>query len=250
MIPTACSGPNFSDTATLSKAPPETYIKGIILSIVSGIFFAMKQAQLPPGAYWIGDISYMDFLSDVVEPKDAQKDFHATNDFAFGSTAHGDGQYTDLNGNVYGVDGGIIGIAKYALGTEKENKDWLKDCLHLFTFTDPVSFKLDKGVFTITDGKQTVRIDTALADHEEEEEEECIVSKVTHDLKPGFTIAVEKNKYRDRTWFAVTFYKNERTHIPTKDLVQLAKKFLPRKHRKYLTGMAGNGVSGACWIDE
>jgi hypothetical protein len=139
-----------------------------------------EEVTFGPGVYWLGDICYV--LRDDIYDDVWGKQYHYEEgtfefegkEFAVAGTAYGDGAYRGSNGELYGVDAGVIGIVPDELvdpdkagtamySTELDVKKELKFLAH-------------KGVFLITvDGREII-IDTAHQDltelHEDVEGED------------------------------------------------------------------------------
>lgn len=118
------------------------------------------EVSLPAGRYYIGDICYV--LDDEVyygvwDNAGFAEGLYEANGgiFAVAMTAHGDGCYSDSNGNCYGVDAGNIGIV-----SENLCKKFFAG-LKIIEFKNKVTFACKLGKFTITDGDTNIVIDSS-----------------------------------------------------------------------------------------
>lgn len=123
----------------------------------------ITEANFPAGDYYIGDLCYV--LSDELYHGVWGDNFgydpgyitNGTISFAMESTAYGDGEYEDDEGNKYPVDAGIIGIAPVSILKDRQAPG------RYITFTEPVTFRgtgHGYGLFTITSGHRTITIET------------------------------------------------------------------------------------------
>lgn len=122
---------------------------------------------LPKGEYYIGDLCYVQKLSDVWD--DFCNEFFRVEhsevagvEFFAAGTAYGDGGYTGSDGIEYAVDAGLIGIisAKHLTA-----EDRAKDYVNVTKFDKPFNVSAEKGVFYF--GR--IVIDTMNEDSEDEE---------------------------------------------------------------------------------
>ena len=129
---------------------------------------------LPPGIYYVGDISYV--LSEeayhwwVDENQGEPGLYHYGNgSFVVDNTRYGDGMYKAAEGSSheklgnslfmgYGVDVGVIGIVSKDLITKPVSEGWQLGTLH--RFTRPGRFRSDDGRFEITSGRFRLVINT------------------------------------------------------------------------------------------
>jgi hypothetical protein len=130
---------------------------------------------MPAGEYWIGDLCYAmhnewtEFCDltikgrEVFDGKFALKDGR---EFVFFGTAYGDGEYPDTEGRTYCVDAGLIGAIKVDDITENERNTL--ELGHIVHFATDWKAEDANGVLFFGD----VRIDTAFAYDEEDEEYE------------------------------------------------------------------------------
>lgn len=111
-----------------------------------------SSAILPPGSYVIGDPCYMvpddewdgvltrsDFFEGQCHSSFQAETAHDGLVIAF-STKYGDGAYRGSDGNTYGVDAGLIGIAP------AECFDGVPSGCHLVEFHQPVECHAEDGV--------------------------------------------------------------------------------------------------------
>jgi hypothetical protein len=79
----------------------------------------MTETTPTPVDYWVGDLCYVmhdvwDEICNSVPFDNSEHEFELGDGrkFILFNTAYGDGEYTDQNGNRYGVDAGVIGAIK------------------------------------------------------------------------------------------------------------------------------------------
>ena len=134
-------------------------------------------ATFPAGEYYIGDLCYVmhddcDEVVDLMFPSEhSEVEGEITlsdgRKFFYGSTAYGDGSYSDNRGGEYPVDAGIIGIiaTKDISESDKESVD----CGAVYTFDEPFEVTAHAGLFTF----DNIVINTAYDDYYDEEDEYC-----------------------------------------------------------------------------
>ena len=127
-----------------------------------------------PVDYWVGDLCYVlhdvwDEVCDLVPFDNSEHEFELADGrkFILFSTAYGDGEYTDQNGNRYGVDAGVIGAIK--LADIRDPKPWLEGGkLHTFPAEiDGMDCFYEDGTIHI----YTVKIETGDSDYDDEGED-------------------------------------------------------------------------------
>jgi hypothetical protein len=132
-------------------------------------------AKFPAGTYYIGDLCYVmhnewvEVCNITIQDNALLEGAFNLSDgrrFFFGTTAYGDGEYPDNQGNLYGVDAGSIGIiaVKDISETDKENLEL--GSIH--TFNEGIIVSTDNGYFQFGN----VIIDTAYESENEDEDEE------------------------------------------------------------------------------
>lgn len=135
--------------------------------------YVHEQTSTQKGFY-IGDICYAldDDTYDTVwggaNYVDGKYDVNGYS-FIVGSTAYGDGEYTDQHGNVYGVDAGNIGIVPLELCTG-DSEDNLKHLGNVLYTTGVATFECENGIFDIATPNETIHIDTAGNTYDDDDE--------------------------------------------------------------------------------
>jgi hypothetical protein len=121
----------------------------------------MVKATFGKGKYFIGDICYA--LDDKIYDKiwGEQNKYEngcfeiksLNSKFAVASTYYGDGSYKGSDGNIYGVDAGVIGVVPSTLF----GKDKTLDGGKVINVKKELKFIADNGKFTfIIDGEKLV----------------------------------------------------------------------------------------------
>lgn len=131
----------------------------------------MKETIKSNTGFYVGDICYAlsDYNYDEIWGKNGYCDgkYSTPSGFAFAvaGTAYGDGEYSDQDGRLYGVDAGVIGIVPLEL--VKAEYDFGGQ---IFEGAGEAVFEANKGFFDITlpNGK-AIQINT---DDEEEDYDE------------------------------------------------------------------------------
>lgn len=123
--------------------------------------------------FYIGDICYAldnNTYDTVWGDANYADGKYSVNGYSFivGSTAYGDGEYTDQYGNVYGVDAGNIGIVPLELCT-RDSEDNLKRLGNVLYTTGVATFECENGIFDIVTPNETIHIDTAGADYDDDD---------------------------------------------------------------------------------
>lgn len=124
---------------------------------IKGIVYSSKGFYIGDICYALSDAIYRGFWGDEMGFEDGVHTVPGIGlRFAVAGTAYGDGEYEDEEGNVYGVDAGVIGLVPVEL-VEKDVDGLGK----VFVVPGEASFEAEGGHFSITlpDGKQ-VNIDT------------------------------------------------------------------------------------------
>lgn len=111
----------------------------------------MTTLQFPAGTYYIGDPCYAFQGNDwdsILDESDYFATGNKTRDIMWaGSTAHGDGTYTDQFGNEYPVDAGLIGIMPIEMcdfgDIRWENGNWIDE--RGITYPDGKNFEFKAG---------------------------------------------------------------------------------------------------------
>lgn len=135
--------------------------------------YVHEQTSTQKGFY-IGDICYAldDDTYDTVwggaNYVDGKYDVNGYS-FIVGSTAYGDGEYTDQHSNVYGVDAGNIGIVPLELCTG-DSEDNLKRLGNVLYTTGVATFECENGIFDIVTPNETIHIDTAGSAYDDDDE--------------------------------------------------------------------------------
>lgn len=134
----------------------------------------MKEVIKSNKGFYIGDICYA--LADEIysgiwgrwgycDGKYSTPDGFA---FAVAGTAHGDGEYVDQKGRLYGVDAGVIGLVPLELV-----KPEYRDGGQIFAGAGDATFEACDGVFSVSLPNGTViLINTDYAEEYEEEYDE------------------------------------------------------------------------------
>jgi hypothetical protein len=120
------------------------------------------RTTLPPGEYYIGDLCYVlgDDIYDTIFGGNGYSDGVYEEKgtgrvFAVAGTAYGDGAYPGSDGNLFGVDAGIIGICSKSLMAKNDGGG------HMYTFPTPFSCRFSRGRFRFASGTpQSLVIDT------------------------------------------------------------------------------------------
>jgi len=108
--------------------------------------------MMQSGKYWIGDLCYVmnDHWDEVCQltirghdVKDGEFILSNGVRFACYSTYYGDGEYSDNNGNLYGVDAGLIGCIRLE---DIHDVDSDIDSGHVFTFETEFKTKEDNDL--------------------------------------------------------------------------------------------------------
>ena len=124
--------------------------------------------SLPAGTYYIGDLCYVlnsrwnDVCDVVISGQSCLDGEHATSnfDFAMYSTAHGDGEYRDIEGRRYCVDSGSIG-AVLLENCDKTRSEIEEEGLgHIIEFTSRMSSYSINGVITFRSSREHIEINT------------------------------------------------------------------------------------------
>lgn len=150
------------------------------------------KSVLPPGDYWIGDITkVLDFpyvrIWDNHGFANGEYDMGNSKKFAVHSTYSGDGNFISNLDRIFIVDGGVIGIVEMSLMEDSailnESEDlYYIQCGMIRVFKEEVTFVYFNGTFLISSGDFFLRIYTNLnanlymniVSNEDEEEEEEI----------------------------------------------------------------------------
>ena len=152
------------------------------------------KSVLPPGHYWIGDITkVLDFpyvnIWDNHGFANGEYDMENGKKFAVHSTYSGDGNFISNLDRIFIVDGGVIGIVEMSLMEDaailNESEDlYYIQCGMIRVFREEVTFVYFNGTFLISSGDFFLRIYTNLnanlymnivskdISNEDEEEEE------------------------------------------------------------------------------
>jgi len=112
----------------------------------------IERCMMPAGKYYVGDLCYVmgNVWSEVCdktltkEGKSIEGAFtlESGKRFAMFSTAYGDGEYYDMEGNSYGVDSGTIGCIK----VEDINQDEIREDLgNIIEFPNDFYVKKNDG---------------------------------------------------------------------------------------------------------
>jgi len=101
---------------------------------------------LPPGKWWVGDLCYIvpdgewNDLCEALEKQGydlCQGELESGAQWVCSTTMWGDGAYQGSDGNVYGVDAGLIGALQMP---DEEDLGWRNDgCVH--KFKQPFEFR-------------------------------------------------------------------------------------------------------------
>ncbi len=127
--------------------------------------------------FYIGDLCYV--LADDDYYGDWSNDFEdfegeheiRGNRFAVAATMYGDGEYSDNEGQTYGVDAGNIAIVPLELCKTQDEEKLLK--LGNVVKVNKIEMEADNGVITIDFGNdRTIVIDTTEEEGEDDEDEE------------------------------------------------------------------------------
>lgn len=121
------------------------------------------------GTYYVGDLCYV--LTDA-EWNEVCDDLRENEEFTLsngkiiflGSTAYGDGEYTDNYGRLYSVDSGTLGV----VCVDDLDEDELSDEDIVVEFTSDFPCYVENGVFRFGN----IVIDTNAEEWDEEDEEE------------------------------------------------------------------------------
>ena len=134
----------------------------------------MSKKLFKSGLYFIGDPCYLfdkswDNVLDQTGYFDKDIKDQRINglEVAAGSTAYGDGEYTDNDGHTYSVDAGLIGILPIEL-TKLDNKydlAYLKSFGRIVNFGKDFEVDIEGGTFLFGD----IFIDTNFEENEEED---------------------------------------------------------------------------------
>lgn len=135
----------------------------------------MKEVIKSNKGFYVGDICYAlaDDIYDGIWGKWGYCDgkYSTPQGFAFAvaGTAHGDGEYVDQNGRLYGVDAGVIGLVPLELV-----KPEYRDGGQIFEGAGEATFEASNGLFAVLlpSGK-VIQINTDDAEllYDEDEEE-------------------------------------------------------------------------------
>ena len=147
-------------------------------------------AKFKKGTYYIGDLCYIfndswgDLLTQTQYLECGLFEFKGLQ-MAAGSTAHGDGSYSDNSGLIYGVDSGTIGIAPIAAididnKKSREDLDNWDQIAHVVTFDDDFEVTIEDGIFdfgevhinTVTDNEDGDELDYDFDEDEDDEDED------------------------------------------------------------------------------
>jgi hypothetical protein len=119
-----------------------------------------KYAILPPGRYYIGDISnaLWEEYANVFEASDHASGCYTNGQkvFVVAPTLRSRGTYNSSTGDSYYVETGFIGIVSQNLFESEPSGGTIH------TFTEPVEVRFEeKGVFEFVSGPQKIIIDTS-----------------------------------------------------------------------------------------
>lgn len=135
------------------------------------------KAEFKPGTYFVGDPCYA--LRDDLYNKWGNDNNYDDGDyeyFAVGSTAYGDGTYTDTySGREFGVDAGILGVVNMEFANPDANRnDILNRLGRIITVKETLIFEYNHEACTFSydyDG-QKIEIHTTADEDEEDIENE------------------------------------------------------------------------------
>jgi len=148
------------------------------------------KVTLPPGEYWIGDITkvmdfkYVKIWEDQFNYSDGDYDMGNGRHFVVHGTHTGDGNFTSSTDKIFTCEGGVIGMISLSLMDEasilaESEEIYYTTCGMIRNFKEEVTFVYFNGVFLIHSDDFFLRIYTNLntelyldAYEEEEEEEE------------------------------------------------------------------------------
>ena len=128
------------------------------------------------GKYYVGDLGYVledrwDEVCDLIikghKVLDGEFELKDGTRFAIYGTAHGDGYYSDRQGNGYPVDSGSIGCMLADRITEGQLGQLDESLGNIFDFTEDFETGEEDGIIRIGD----IEIDTQGHDEDDEEED-------------------------------------------------------------------------------
>jgi len=138
----------------------------------------MKSTTLPAGKYYIGDPCYAfpnegEYFEKWDEILGITDFFHKPKGIIDGhiviafNTYWGDGEYLDQDFNRYPVDAGLIGAVAAELVEGYGQKEYVKDCMRLVEFKEPVECYANNNGTIVID---SICIETNPVNSEEEVE--------------------------------------------------------------------------------
>ena len=132
------------------------------------------KAEFKAGTYFIGDPCYA--LREDLYDKWGEEHNYADGNyeyFAVGSTAHGDGTYTDsFTLREFGVDAGILGVVNMNFADKKYDIECLNRLGLVIEIKDKLIFEYDNESHTFTYYADDKTIEIQTEDFEDEDEDE------------------------------------------------------------------------------
>lgn len=110
--------------------------RGAVIVMPAGEYFIGDPCYSVPDEHWIPWLEAAEYQSVDTYALAATIDGHPVVGLG---TAYGDGEYADDEGNLYGVDAGLIGLVPVALGTRYSDTRRVR-------FDAPVKVIMDGGV--------------------------------------------------------------------------------------------------------